>query len=138
MFDRKELTGFGELRFYANASLLNAEFTEGSLDGKTPQYAPDYLVRFGGIYSFPKFAKVGLLGTYLDDHYADDGNTATRFIPSYVVWDLTAEFLVYKETLTLIAGINNLFDQEYYSRIRSNGIEPAPERNFYAGVNLRF
>ncbi len=133
-----KFSSFGEFRFYTNVSFLDAEFTEGSLDGKTPQYAPDYLLRFGGVYSYPEFAKVALLGTYVDEHFADDGNTTNRFIPSYVVWDLTAEFAVYKDTLSVIAGINNLFDQEYYSRIRSNGIEPAPERNFYAGVNVRF
>ena len=40
-------------------------------------------------------------------------------------------------------GINNLFDESYNSNVRINAFggrfyEPAPDRNFYAGVTLRF
>jgi Fe(3+) dicitrate transport protein len=36
------------------------------------------------------------------------------------------------------AGVNNLFDENYYARIRSDGIDPAMGRNFYGGVKLYF
>ncbi len=129
---------FGKFSLYSNVSLLEAEFTEGSLDGKTPQYAPDYLLRVGAIYEFPKYAKLALLGTFVDEHFADDGNSAERFIPSYTVWDLTSEVQLYGDTVGVVAGIQNLFDEKYYSRIRSNGIDPASPRNFYAGLVVRF
>lgn len=127
----------GSLRLHANVTFLDAEFTRGPVDGKTPQYAPDYLLRTGLSYESPQGVKVALLGTLVDETFADDANTANRFVPSYKVWDLLAEVPVYGD-IRLVAGINNLFDEEYYSRIRSNGIEPAAERNYYAGVDFRF
>jgi iron complex outermembrane receptor protein len=40
-------------------------------------------------------------------------------------------------------GINNITDETYYSNIRINAFggrfyEPAPDRNFYAGVTIDF
>jgi Fe(3+) dicitrate transport protein len=128
----------GALRLYANASFLNAEFTSGPVDGKTPQYAPDYLLRTGVIYDYNSVAKLALLSTFVDAHYADDANSENRYIPSYKVWDLTAEVPVIPNFLSVVAGVNNLFDENYYTRVRSNGIDPALPRNAYGGVNLRF
>ncbi|MFN7140417.1 MAG: TonB-dependent receptor, partial [Limisphaerales bacterium] len=85
--------------------------------------------------------KVALLGTFVGDHFADDSNTTglnSREIPAYMVWDLTAEVKVYKNHLSLLAGINNLFNEDYYARIRSDGIDPAYGRNYYAGFSLSF
>ena len=128
----------GALRLYANASFLNAEFTSGPLDGKTPQYAPDYLLRTGLIYDYFNIAKIALMSTFVDAHFADDGNTASREIPSYKVWDLTAEVPVIPDVLSVVAGVNNLFDENYYARVRSNGIDPALPRNAYGGFSVRF
>lgn len=131
-------TKLGSLRLYGNASLLNAEFTSGPADGKTPQFAPDYLIRAGVIYDYHHQVKVALLGTFVDDLYADDGNTANRYIPGYAIWDLTAEVPVIPDVLSVVAGVNNLFDENYYSRIRSNGIDPGQPRNAYGGVTIKF
>lgn len=128
----------GSFSLYSNASILKAEFTEGPLEGKTPQYAPDYIIRTGAIYAPYDVTKIALLGSFLDSHFADDGNTANFAIPSYRVWDLTADISLIKDRLSLTSGINNLFDQNYYSRIRSNGIDPALPRNFYIGFNAYF
>ena len=128
----------GELSLYANASILDAEFTSGPVDGKTPQYAPDYLIRTGLIYNYFNVTKLAFLGTLVDDHFADDGNSTERFIPSYSVWDLTFETGLWKDKLSLVAGVNNIFDKEYFARIRSNGVDPALPRNIYAGLNYKF
>jgi Fe(3+) dicitrate transport protein len=128
----------GSFILFGNTMLLDAEFTEGPLDGKTPQYAPDYLVRTGIRYELGDLVKVALGGTMVDDHFADDANRDERFIPSYVVWDLTGEVRVYRDFVSLFGGINNLLDEEYYARIRNEGIDPAAERNYYAGVKFEF
>lgn len=39
---------------------------------------------------------------------------------------------------TLLDGINNLLDEKYHSRVRSNGIDPAAPRNFHAGLRFEF
>ncbi|HSH38697.1 MAG TPA: TonB-dependent receptor plug domain-containing protein, partial [Chthoniobacterales bacterium] len=129
---------FGSFSLYANVELLDAEFVAGPLDGKEPQYAPDYLFRTGAIYRWRDRVKVALMGTMVDEHFADDGNSPNFRVPGYSVWDLTAEAKVYKDHVRVLAGINNLFNQDYYSRIRSNGIDPAARRNVYAGFSLAF
>jgi Fe(3+) dicitrate transport protein len=96
------------------------------------------MVRTGLVYRKKDKVKVGLLGTFVDDHFADDGNAQNFFIPSYMVWDLTAEIKIYKDYASLLFGINNLFDEDYYSRIRADGIQPAYGRNFYVGFNFLF
>jgi Fe(3+) dicitrate transport protein len=128
----------GEINLFWNAQFLNAEFTQGPVDGKTPQYAPDYVMRTGVTYDLDDRFKLAFLGTFVADHYADDANTSNRYIPSYKVWDLTAEAQVVPSRLSLVAGVNNIFDEEYYARIRSNGIDPALPRNIYGGVVLKF
>lgn len=127
----------GEVTFYNNVSFLDAEFTKGPVDTKTPQYAPDYIYRTGLIYSRENL-KLQFLGTFLADHYGDDSNSEERAIPSYKVWDLLAEVPILDTSCSVVAGINNIFDEEYYARVRSSGIEAANPRNYYAGLNLRF
>ena len=129
---------FGSFSLYANVEFLDAEFVEGPLDGRIPQYAPEYLLRTGAIYRWRDRVKVALMGTMVDEHFAEDVNTPDFRVPGYSVWDLTAEAKVYKDRVRVLAGINNLFDEDYYSRIRSNGIDPAYRRNFYAGFSLAF
>lgn len=132
----------GHLNLYGGASLLSAEFVEGPLKGSEPAYAPDYLLRTGVVYQHPTRGKVALSGTFVGDHYWADnnaaGSTGTTGIPTYGVWDLTGELMVWPSRAALLLGINNLFDEAYYSRVRSDGIEPATGRFYYAGMRLDF
>ena len=136
-FDANMVSNVGMLSLYGNASLLNAEFTGGTLDGKTPQYAPDYLIRSGLQYEPFEQTRIKLSSTIISSHFADDGNTANRFIASYKVWDLIGDVRL-NDYFSINAGINNLFDAKYFSRIRSNGIDPALPRNLYAGFTLYY
>jgi Fe(3+) dicitrate transport protein len=130
---------YGSLNLYANAMLLDAEFVSGALDGRTPRSAPDYLVRTGLIYSAPQERfRIAFTGTTVGDSFADDANTAERFVPAHMVWDLTAEAKLYKDIVSVNAGINNLFNEDYYARITDAGIDPAYGRNFYVGFALKF
>jgi Fe(3+) dicitrate transport protein len=126
----------GSLSYYGNVTLLNAQIHGGPNDGSTPQFAPDYMLRTGLIYGF-KGIKVSFLGTFGADHKAQDSNTPQYDIPAYMTWDLTAEVPVTKN-FTVMAGINNVFNEDYYSRITSNGIDPAYGRNFYLGASFQF
>ena len=126
------------LNLYINALLLDAEFKEGATRGRTPQYAPSHVVRAGVIYTRGDALKLALTGTLSADSFADDGNTTQRYVPAYAVWDLTAEWRVPGAPLRLISGVNNVFDEDYYSRVRPDGIDPAQRRNFYLGAALEF
>ncbi|MGH7958837.1 MAG: TonB-dependent receptor domain-containing protein, partial [Opitutaceae bacterium] len=126
------------LTLYANALLLDAELKEGALAGHTPQYAPEHLVRAGIVFTRGSALKLGLTGTMSAAAFADDANTAQRYVPAYAVWDLTAEAKIPHTPLRVIAGVNNVFDEDYYSRVRPDGIDPAPPRNYYVGAALEF
>ncbi len=129
---------FGSFSLYANATILDAEFVSGPLDGRTPRFAPDYLVRAGAIYRWQDRVKIALLGTFVGDAFADDANTPERSVPAYMTWDLTAEAKVYKDFVSVQAGVNNLFDEDYYTRINDSGIDPGYGRNYYVGFSLSF
>jgi outer membrane receptor protein involved in Fe transport len=43
-----------------------------------------------------------------------------------------------QKNISVLGGINNLFNRSYYSRIRGDGIDPAYRRNQYAGISLTF
>lgn len=123
---------------HGSLTLLEGGIHGGAQDGRTPQYAPERMVRGGLIYRWKDRAKVAMMGTYLSDHFATDDENPTRRIPSYMTWDLTAECRVWGSWLSVVAGINNLFDEEYYARVRGDGIDPAYGRNFYAGLQAEF
>lgn len=125
------------LEWFFSATFLDAEFVDGLADGNTPQYAPDHTIRSGLIYRHEERGTISLSSTYVDDYFADDGNTANFQVPNYNVWDLTAEIKVHKN-VSLIAGINNLFDQQYFTRVRNDGIDPSNGRNYYVGASFEF
>ena len=129
---------YGSLSVYSALTLSQGEFLSGPNTGKTPQYLPDYSYRFGLIYNWRDIVKVAFMGNFVGSSFADDTNTASRFIPAYDVWDLTVEAKVYRDYVTVVGGVNNLFDRDYYARIRSDGIDPAMPRNWYAGIKVKF
>jgi Fe(3+) dicitrate transport protein len=129
---------FGSLSLHGNVMVLDAEFVSGPLDGNIPRFAPDYLIRAGLIYRLGDRFKLSLLGTFVDSSFGDDGNSPERFVPAYMVWDLTAEVAVYRDIVSVHAGVNNLFGEDYYSRVRDDGIDPAYGRNYYVGVSFKF
>lgn len=133
---------WGSFSLFGNVSFLNAEFVSGRHDGNTPAYAPDHMIKTGAVYRWQDRAKVSLTGVLLDDHFWQDSNTAgnvgTEKVAAYAVWDLALEANVYRDNVSLLAGINNLFDEDYYSRVRGDGIEVTQERNYYVGARLSF
>jgi len=75
--------------------------------------------------------------------FADDANTTK--VGGYGVTDLRMgmERAYGNWTVSPYVGVNNLFDKEYNANIRINAFggrffEPAPERNFYAGLSLAY
>ncbi len=127
----------GAFHLFGNVQALNAQFDQGPLRGNRPQYAPSYLVRSGVTYYPVPSTKFMLLNTFVSRHFGDDGNSGNFVIPAYRVWDLTAEVEVFQDQLSVVGGIYNLFNNFYWSRVRSNGIEPANPRNFYVGLTGR-
>lgn len=131
---------WGELLLSAGLSRLNAEFVGGANNGREPAYAPSYMIKSGLTYRLPGKTKISLTNQFIADYFWQDssaaGSVGTDKVDSYKVWDLAAEAQVYKD-VSVFFGVNNLFNEGYYSRVRSDGIEPAYERNVYAGITIR-
>jgi len=129
---------YGKLNLYGNVTVLDAEFTSGPNNGLTPAYAPDYQFKVGGIYRWKDRLKVGLIGTMVDDHFANASNSYQFFVPAYNVWDLTAEVNFCNGRVGVFGGINNVFNEDFWGEVRDEGILPAYRRNYYGGVKIRF
>jgi Fe(3+) dicitrate transport protein len=130
---------------FANGSLLDAEIENSvtaSLEGNTPAFAPEYLLRGGFIYEDSQW-NAALTATVVDEQFWQDSNgprgtgarTIEAEIPAYEVLDFSLEYRP-TQSWTLYGGINNLLDEDYFSRVRNDGIEPALERTVYAGVRF--
>ncbi|HEY0369124.1 MAG TPA: TonB-dependent receptor, partial [Chthoniobacterales bacterium] len=129
---------------FSNLQLLDAEFTESltGLVGKTPAFAPSVLYKGGITLSRDNCFNVTFSAVHVSDQFWGDANTGNATIPakipSYQVYNLAGDVRLTKH-LKLIAGVSNLFDEKYYSRVFFNGsIEPAPRRYGYAGLALEF
>ena len=129
---------YGSMLFTAGYTLQQGSYTSGQFQGKTPQYTPDYLLRLGVLYNWRDRMKLGLLTTFSASAYANDNNTQQYLMPAYNVWDFTYEVNLLKDRLSIIGGINNLFDLKYTTRITQTGIDPSMPRNWYAGVQVKF
>lgn len=75
--------------------------------------------------------------------YADNANTDE--VDSYIVSNIRIgnNYQIGTSQISPFLGINNLFDEEYFSNVRINAFggrayEPAPERHVYGGVRIRF
>lgn len=135
----------GALTWFANGSLLDAEMTNSitpSLIGNETAFSPDHVIRTGFLFNNGKL-NMALTATVVDEQYWQDSNlprgtgaaTIAAKIPSYQVLDLSGEYQL-AANWELYSGINNLLDESYYSRVRSDGIEPAAERTVYVGVRF--
>ncbi|HJT79569.1 MAG TPA: TonB-dependent receptor plug domain-containing protein [Chthoniobacterales bacterium] len=133
---------WGKLNLYGNVTVLDAEFTRGAPDtfveGNTPAYAPNYQFKTGAIYHWKDRVKVSMLGNLVDKHFSNADNGYQHFIPSYDVWDLTAEVKFWEGRIGVFAGIKNLFDRDYWAEVRDEGILPAYRRNYYGGFEFFF
>jgi iron complex outermembrane receptor protein len=101
-------------------------------------------VFFGEVsYRHPRgwFAAIDAL--YVGDQFTNNANSVTN--DSYVVSNLRLgmDLMPGSMKISPFLGINNLFDETYNGNVRINAFggrffEPAPDRNIYAGVTVRF
>ena len=130
---------------FGNLQLLDAEFTQSAIPGlvgNTPAYAPSVLLKGGIQLVRDNVFDLAFTTVYVSDEYWSDANLGTPTIPakipSYVVFNFAGDYKINKH-LKIIAGVSNIGDEKYYSRVFFNGsIEPAPGRYGYGGISLTF
>jgi iron complex outermembrane receptor protein len=104
---------------------------------------PEHFGYFGFHYESDRGLSATLESVFSGKLFANTANTVS--VSGYAVTNfrMSHEFATGNWTLRPYLGINNVFDEKYNSNIRINAFgsrffEPAPKRNVYAGVVVRF
>ena len=112
-------------------------------DGNRIPGVPEQLFNLDLAWSHSTGFYAGWDMLYVGKFYANNANTVET--DDYLVSNLRAGFRWELDQWVLepFVGINNLFDKGYMGNVRLNAsfgryYEPAPERNVYAGVSLRY
>ena len=115
------------------------DFEHNSLPG-----VPDHQLFVELAYVHPSgwFAIADVL--YVDELFINNANTATNDSSTVANLRLGASWSPGGQwQIDPFLGINNVFDEDYISNVRINGfggrvLEPAPGRNVYGGVSVRY
>lgn len=118
-------------------------FATVSVSGNRLPYAPEHLLSATLGYESPLGARVQIEGIYNDSMYTDDLNTVPvqangqrGLIPSYTMWNLTAQYDWPASGLTLFAALKNATDALYVVDM-SRGLIPGMPRLVQAGFEYR-
>lgn len=128
-------------RGFLSASFLDARFVGGPLKGKENQYSPDQSLRAGITYAYGNRSFARFQAQSLTAYYGDDGNSPNQKLGSLTIADISGQHYWGRwseSEIHLNWGIQNIFDQDTPTRVRSNGYEPAQPRAFFGGVTLAF
>ena len=129
-----------------NHARYGNDHKDAATKGKKVENAPEHIFR-GGISAGCKNLLVTAQVSRVGETFSDANNTATPtanaqngLIPAYTVADLTATYKFAKH-LNLKAGINNLFDERYFTRRAGGypgpGALPADGRTFFVSVGAK-
>jgi Fe(3+) dicitrate transport protein len=124
----------------------SGDHKDANTKGKKVENAPAHIFRggiTGGYKGFLLTAQLSSVGETFSDAnntVAASANGNTGLIPSYTVTDLTATYK-FSKGLNLKAGINNLFDERYFTRRAGGypgpGALPADGRTFFISVGVK-
>jgi iron complex outermembrane receptor protein len=104
---------------------------------------PEQLFNIDLVWSHSSGLYAGWDLMYAGSFYADNANQVDT--SDYLVSNLRAGYRLAGKhwEISPFAGVNNLFDEKYMGNVRLNAsfgryYEPAPERNVYAGILIRY
>ncbi|MEK7225428.1 MAG: TonB-dependent receptor, partial [Bacteroidota bacterium] len=131
--------GYTDARYSANHK-------DASTKGKKVENAPEHIFR-GGITGGYKGMLLTVQLSYVDKTFSDANNTIAAaangnngLIPAYSITDITATYK-FSKGLNIKAGINNLFDERYFSRRAGGypgpGALPGDGRTFFMSVGAK-
>jgi len=124
----------------------SGDHKDANTKGKKVENAPTNIIRAGitgGYKGFLLTAQISSVGETFSDAnntVAASANGNTGLIPSYTVTDLTATYK-FSKGLNLKAGINNLFNERYFTRRAGGypgpGALPADGRTFFISIGAK-
>ncbi|MEO6220770.1 MAG: TonB-dependent receptor [Ginsengibacter sp.] len=139
-----------ELMIFGSYGYTDAKYSSNHKDaatkGKKVENAPANIFRGGISAGYKSFLITGQL-SYVDEAFSDANNTVTPtangqtgLIPSYTVTDLAASYK-FSKCFNIKAGINNLFNKNYFTRRAGGypgpGALPADGRNFFISMGAK-
>ena len=139
-----------DLILFGSYSYLDAKYSSDHKDaatkGKKVENAPSNIFRGGLSAGYKNILLTGQL-SYVSETFSDANNTLlptanaqNGLIPSYTVADLTATYK-FSKGLNLKAGINNLFDERYFTRRAGGypgpGALPADGRTYFLSIGAK-
>ncbi len=142
--------GHTELSIFGSYSYVDATYggdhKDASTKGKKVENAPANIFRGGITAGYKNISLTGQV-SYTGETFSDANNTLAAtangqngLIPSYTVTDLTATYK-FGNGANIKAGINNLFDERYFTRRAGGypgpGALPADGRTFFVSVGAK-
>lgn len=139
-----------DLIVFGSYSYLDAKYSgdhkDAATKGKKVENVPSTIFRGGLSAGYKNVLVTGQL-SYVGETFSDANNTLqptanaqNGLIPSYTVADLTATYK-FSRALNIKAGINNLFDERYFTRRAGGypgpGALPADGRTFFLSVGAK-
>ncbi len=120
-------------------------FSTTTVSGNRLPYAPKQLLTASIGYAHSKGLNTFLEGVYVGSQFSEDlnridpltANGQTGLIPSYTIWNATANYKLEKFRTTLFVTAKNLFDRIYIAD-RARGLLPGPPRGLQAGIKFKF
>ncbi|HET6889461.1 MAG TPA: TonB-dependent receptor [Pyrinomonadaceae bacterium] len=120
-------------------------FTTTRVTGNRLPYAPEHLFNGSIGYSNRSGFDGFIEAVYASSQFGEDlnlrapisTNGQTGPIPSYLIWNVTANYNVEKLHTAFFVTAKNLFDRLYIAD-RARGITPGPPRLIQAGVKFNF
>lgn len=136
---------------FGTYSYIDARYSgdhkDAATKGKKVENAPGNIFRGGVSVGYKDFLLTGQL-SYVGETYSDANNTLkpsangqNGLIPSYTVTDLTATYK-FSKGFNIKAGINNLFDERYFTRRAGGypgpGALPGDGRTAFLSIGAKF
>ena len=139
------------LILFSSYSFTDARYSGDHKDANTKnkkvENAPQDIIRAGISFGYKKFlftTQFSFVGSSFSDAnntYNSSSNGNTGLIPSYSITDLTASNK-FSKNLNLKAGINNLWDNRYFTRRAGGypgpGAMPADGRTLFLSIGAKF
>lgn len=151
---------YGEINIFASYAYTNAKYddfkvitkgpnntlVESNLRNKRIENAPEHILRAGITYFIKGFSITAQL-SHVSSVFSDANNTITPtvtgtagLIPKYTVADLACTYRI-KEKYNFKAGLNNIGNQQYFTRRAGGypgpGLMPSDARNFFVSLGLK-
>jgi len=120
-------------------------FTTTSVTGNRLPYAPKQLLNASVGYSHTSGLDTFLEAVYVASQFGEDlnrvnslsANGQTGRLPSYTIWNATANYQVERLRTTFFVTAKNLFNRLYIAD-RARGLLPGPSRGVQVGVKYKF